>query len=152
MKKLKKENHITLTSHGLDIPNSYIEKSSNCFKAAQLLHENNLYENSISESYYAVYNYLLAILFRIGVKSQNHKGSIILFDVLFCLPRISSTISNLKEKRIDYQYYVAKDNDCESDSNNCLLEAKDVIKNLKSIFNNLNDDEIRKLRKKLEDV
>ncbi len=56
LKKLKEEKKLELVESSEDICYSYSEKSANCFKSAKLLLQNNLYENSIGMSYYAMYN------------------------------------------------------------------------------------------------
>ena len=81
--KLKKEEKLELIDPSEDICDSYSEKSANCLKSAKLLLQNNLYENSISMSYYAIYNIHLALLFRVGIKCENHGGSILLLRLLF---------------------------------------------------------------------
>jgi len=83
LNKLKKEETLELVGPSGDICDSYSEKSANCLKSAKLLLQNNLYENSISMSYYAMYNLLLAFLFRVGIKCENHGGSILLLKLLF---------------------------------------------------------------------
>ena len=70
LNKLKKEGKLELVDPSEDICNSYLEKSANCLKSAKLLLQNNLYENSISMSYYAMYNLLLVLLFRTGVRQK----------------------------------------------------------------------------------
>lgn len=89
-----------------EIFGSYIEKADNSLKSAKILLQNELYENSISMSYYAMYNSLLALLFKTGIKSENHAGSILVFQRLFDRPDLARTISRAKEERIDTQYYV----------------------------------------------
>lgn len=81
--KLKKEEKLELVEPSEDICASYSEKSDNCLKSAKLLLQNGLFENSIGMSYYAMYNLLLALLFRAGIKCENHAGSIILLKLLF---------------------------------------------------------------------
>lgn len=54
--KLKKEGKLQLVEPSEEICESYIEKSDNCLKSAKLLLQHSLYENSISMSYYAMYN------------------------------------------------------------------------------------------------
>lgn len=63
LNKLKNEEKLELVEPSDDVCNSYTEKSANCLKSAKLLLQNNLYENSIGMSYYAMYNQLLALLF-----------------------------------------------------------------------------------------
>src|SRR3990167_5527271 len=111
LNKLKKEGKLELVEPSEDICNSYLGKSANCMKSAKLLLQNNLYENSISMSYYAMYNLLLASLFRIGVKCENHSGSILLLKFVFAENELYGIISAAKTERIDKQYYVTTEKD-----------------------------------------
>ena len=83
LSKLKKERKLELAEPSEEICKSYIQKADNCLKSAKLLLEHDLYENSVSMSYYTMYNSLIALLFKIGIKCENHAGSIILFKNLF---------------------------------------------------------------------
>jgi hypothetical protein len=58
LNKLKKEGKFELVDPSESICESYSEKSANCLKSAKLLLQNNIYENSVSRSYYAMYNLL----------------------------------------------------------------------------------------------
>ncbi len=51
-----------------------------------------------------MYYSLLAVLFRVGIKSENHTASIILLNKLFDLK--VDLILRAKEERINKQYYV----------------------------------------------
>ena len=82
LKKLKKKRLIELVESSEEMKASYLIKAENCLKSAKILFQSQLYENSTSESYYCMYNSLLALLFKIGIKSENHSASIILFDKL----------------------------------------------------------------------
>ena len=60
LKKLNKENKLVLVKPNKNISDSYIIKADNCLKSASLLLKNELLKNSISSSYYAMYNSLQA--------------------------------------------------------------------------------------------
>lgn len=105
LSKLKKEEKLELVEPSEEICESYSEKSVNCLKSAKLLLQNNLYENSIGMSYYAMYNLLVALLFRVGIKCQNHSGSILLLKLLFGENDLFKLIYDAKKERIDKQYY-----------------------------------------------
>ena len=51
-----------------------------------------------------MYYFLLALLFRVGIKSENHTASIFLLKELFGLD--NSEMLKAKKERIDKQYYV----------------------------------------------
>ena len=83
---------------------------------------------------------LIALLFRIGIKSENHSGSVILFKRLFDEPNLFGLISFAKKERIDKQYHVSsKKNldltiestkDMVEKAENFLISIKILIKNL----------------------
>ena len=106
LKKLKGKGVIELVESSEEMKSSYLIKAENCLKSAKILFSSQLYENSTSEAYYCMYNSLLSLLFKIGIKSENHSASIILFDKLFENKELVKIMSWAKEERIDKQYYV----------------------------------------------
>ena len=154
LNKLKKEGKLELVEPSEDICNSYSEKSANCSKSAKLLLQNNLYENSIGQSYYAMYNILLALLFRVGIKCENHGGSILLLKLLFGEDDLYKLISDAKKERIDKQYYVTteKDEITTEIADELLNNAEDFVLNMKVIIKNLNNDFVEELREKFETI
>ncbi len=85
LSKLKREGKLELIKPSEEICSAYLEKADNCLKSARILLKNELYENSVSMSYYVMYNSLTALLYKTGIKCENHAGSIILFKKLFGL-------------------------------------------------------------------
>ena len=150
LNKLKKEEKLELVEPSEEICNSYSEKSVNCLKSAKLLLQNNLYENSIGQSYYAMYNILLALLFRVGIKCENHGGSILLLKLLFSENDLYTLISDAKKERIDKQYYVTteKDEITKDIAIELLNNAENFVLKMKLLVKNLNNDSIDKLREK----
>jgi uncharacterized protein (UPF0332 family) len=106
LKKLRKTGKLELVESSEEMKLSYLTKSENCLKSSKILFQNKLYENSTSEAYYSIYNSLLALLFKIGIKSENHSASIILFEKLFNNKELAKIALWAKEERIDKQYYV----------------------------------------------
>lgn len=154
LNKLKKEGKLELLEPSDDIRNSYSEKSANCLKSAKLLSQNNLYENSIGMSYYAMYNQLLALLFQVGIKCENHSGSILLLKLLFGENDLYNLISNSKKERIDKQYYVTteKDEITKEIADELLNNAEDFVLKMKVVIRNLSNDSIDELREKFKTV
>ncbi len=152
--KLKNEEKLELVEPSEEIKESYSKKSTNCLKSAKLLLQNNLYENSISMSYYAMYNSLMALLFRIGIKCENHGGSILLLKLLFKENELFKLISTAKEERIDKQYYVTteKDEITKEIAEELLNNGEDFILKIKLVIHHLNNDSIDNFRKKLETI
>ncbi|PIN87438.1 DNA-binding protein [Candidatus Woesearchaeota archaeon CG10_big_fil_rev_8_21_14_0_10_32_24] len=154
LNKLKKEEKLELVEASEDICDSYSHKSADCLKSAKLLLQNNLYENSIGMSYYAMYNLLLALLFRTGIKCENHGGSILLLKLLFCQNDLYKLISDAKKERIDKQYYVTteKDEITREIADELLNNAEDFVLKIKVVIENLNNDSIEELKEKFETI
>ena len=152
LNKLKKEGKLELVEPSEDICNSYSEKSANCLKSAKLLLQNNLYENSIGMSYYAMYNLLLALLFRSGIKCENHSGSILSLKLLFEENDLYKLISDAKRERIDKQYYVTteKDEITEEIAEELLNNAEEFMFKMKVVIQNLKNDAVSELRRKFK--
>ena len=107
--KRKKAHKLELVEPSEEICKSYLWKADNSLKSAKILLQNSLYEDSISSSYYAMYNSLTALLFKIGVKCENHAASILLLRSLFSEEELFRIISFAKEERIDNQYYITSE-------------------------------------------
>lgn len=104
LSKLSKEGKIKLVEPSEVMQKAYFNKSESNLFCAKLLFENNRFEESISMAYYSMYNCLNSLLFKIGIKCENHSGAILLLKVLFEID--NSEISFVKSERIDKQYYV----------------------------------------------
>lgn len=154
LNKLKKEEKLGLVEPSEDICNSYLEKSANCLKSSKLLLQNNLFENSIGMSYYASYNLLLALLFRVGIKCENHSGSILLLKLLFKENDLYNFIYDAKKERIDKQYYVTteKDEITKEIAEELLDNAEDFLLKMKVLIKNMNNDFIDELREKFQTI
>ena len=103
-------------------------------------------------SYYAMYNLLLALLFRVGIKCENHGGSILLLKLLFDENELYKLISEAKKERIDKQYYVTtvKDEITKETAEELLNDAEDFVLRLKVIIKNGSNDFISEIRRKFE--
>ncbi len=150
LSKLRKEEKIELVEPSSEICDSYLEKSKNCLTSAGLLFKNDLYENSVGMSYYAMYNSLIAFLFRVGIKSENHSGSILLLKLLFDEAELFKIISNAKEERIDKQYYVTteKDDLTKEPTQELLADAEDFVLKIKVIISNIAGEYAENMREK----
>ncbi len=105
LKKLKKLKVIMLVEESETLCKSYLEKSKDGLNSSKILLDNKQFSYSIVLSYFSMYNSLLALLFRCGIKSENHNASI------YFLPRIfgieDDEIKIGKKKRKSQQYYTA---------------------------------------------
>ncbi len=155
LNNLKKEGKLNLVEPSEEICNSYLEKADNCLKSAKILLKNDLYENSISMSYYVMYNSLTALLFKIGIKCENHSGSILIFKKLFDRDNMFRAISFAKEERIDKQYYVVSKQNfilTKASAQDMTTKAENFIVQMKLIVRNLKNGELKLLREKFEKI
>ena len=149
LKKLKRKGIIELVEPSEEMKSSYLIKAENCLKSAKILFQSQLYENSTSEAYYCMYNSLLALLFKIGIKSENHSASIILFNRLFGNKDLVKIISWAKEERIDKQYYVETQQIVKVTKESCnemILKAEDFLVKMKLLINELSNEKINSVR------
>lgn len=155
MSKLKSEGKLELIEPSGDICSSYLEKANNCLKAAKLLLENNLPENSISMSYYAMYNSLTALLFKTGIKCENHAGSIVLLKKLFGKDELFELISFAKKERIDKQYYVSSKQNIalsEESSKDMLAKSEEFLVQMKLVITSISNSDIETAREKFNSI
>lgn len=151
--KLREEEKLSLTEPSEEVCTSYMLKSDNSLKAARILLENGLYDDSTSSSYYTMYNVLTALLFKTGIKCENHAGSILLLRVLFNEPKLFDIISKAKEERIDKQYYVVSEDITftEESARKILMKAEEFTVKTKLLIRNMKNEEIIVLRRKLQE-
>ncbi len=151
--KLNEEGKLVLVEPSEEICQSYLEKAGDCLKSAKILRDNQLYENSISLSYYAMYNSLTALLFRLGIKCENHSAAISLLNFLEKREDLFIVISRAKEERIDSQYYITSQmspTEAKTSSQELLLQAEDFILQIKLLIKSLNTEKILQQRKNAE--
>jgi len=149
LKKLKRKRVIELVESSEKMKSSYLIKADNCLKSAKILFSSQLYENSTSEAYYCMYNSLLSLLFKIGIKSENHSASIIIFDKLFEDKGLIKIISWAKEERIDKQYYVETQQIVKVTKESCnemILKAEDFLVKMKLLISELSNEKISSAR------
>lgn len=155
LNKLKKEKKIEIVEISNEISEAYILKSSNNTKSAKIIYDSQIYEDSVSSSYYSMYNSLLALLFKCGIKSENHTASIMLLDWLFELKDLSNLIFDAKKERIDKQYYVNTENDYEVNkeiAKKMIENAEEFILNIKVLINKLDNEKIKKIRIRFKEL
>ena len=151
LSKLKKEGKAELVEPSQEICDSYLKKADDCLKSAKLLLQNRLYENSVSMSYYTMYNSTTALFFKVGIKCENHSGLILLFKKLFDNTELFEIISFAKEERIDKQYYVTSKHNfvlTEESARDMFLKAENFLVKMKLLIENLNIEGIKNVREK----
>ncbi|MBU0757558.1 MAG: HEPN domain-containing protein [Nanoarchaeota archaeon] len=144
------ENKIKIVENTENLVESYIEKSKDSLKSAELLYNNNLFDNSVSMSYYAMYHVTVALLYKYDIKCENHTGSILLLRLLG-EDVLSKKLKSAKKERIDKQYY-ADFAATKDDSEQLLKDAKEFVGKAKSkimMVSNFEKEEIIEKLKKI---
>jgi uncharacterized protein (UPF0332 family) len=147
LNKLKKEGKLEAVEPSFEISDSYAKKSGNCLKSAKILMKEKLFENSITEAYYSMYNIVLSLFYRCGIKCENHSAAIILLEKLFQLKKLRQELFQAKKERIDTQYYVGE-NACERAAREMIMKAEEFILNVKSHIGKLDSVLIEEINKK----
>ncbi len=147
--KLNKKGNLKLVEPNEEMKESYIEKSDSNFISAKILIKNKRLEESVSLAYYSMYHILMALLFRVGIKSENHSASIILLKEIFDID--NSKISFAKKERIDKQYYVDF-HITKKDVEDLIDKAEEFSKKLLDFISKLNNQDIRRFRNKYIDL
>ena len=148
--KLRDEGRLGLVAPSEEIFKSYLKKADDSLKSAKVLIQNGLLENSVPMSYYAMYNSLLALLFKVGIKSENHAGTIIVFQGLFDRRDLADIISSAKEERIDTQYYVVSKGKASMAGESAMglaTKAESFVVQVKILASKLKNEDVERLRK-----
>lgn len=107
LKKLVSNKIISLVDSSEEISESYLLKSKQSLLSSKTLYGVGHYNDAVALVYYSMYYSLISLLFKCGIKSENHNGSILLLKELFKID--SSSIELAKKERIEKQYYVDDD-------------------------------------------
>ena len=141
--KLAREGKVQAIEPNADITSAYVQKSEKSLSSAKALLELGNLEDSVALAYYAMYHCLLALLFRVGIKCENHTAAIVLLKSVFGLD--NKEISEAKSDRIDKQYYVdfaiSKEETSES-----LAVAEEFIENLADFIARINEEDVKRFR------
>ncbi len=147
--KIFKERKLKLIEPSEEIKDSYLEKSESNLISGKILLKNDRLEESVSLIYYSMYHMLIALLFKVGIKCENHTASIILLKELFSID--NSDISFAKKERVDKQYYtdfhITKQEIMES-----IKIAEDFNKKLLDFISKLTNQDIEDYREKLKEL
>ena len=149
LQQLYNEGKFELVEPSENIKESYLKKSESYLSSAKLLYANGKLEESVSMSYYSMYYLVLALLYKTGIKSETHAGSITIIKDVMGVD--ISKINKAKKERIDKQYYV--------DFSITSFDAQDLIKSaeefsdvMTSKIARLSREDVKVIRKKLEEI
>jgi uncharacterized protein (UPF0332 family) len=124
LKKLWKLKILQIVEPTENLKNAYLQKAEDSLNSSKILLENKQYSDSLALSYFSMYNSVLALLYLVGVKSENHNASIFLLKQIFGID--NESLKKAKSERRDSQYYP-----------NTLISKKDVLESIKitELFN-----------------
>lgn len=149
LSELHGEGKIKLVEPSEEIKESYLEKSESHLASAKLLLHNNKLEEAVSLAYYSMHYSLPALLFKVGIKSENHAASIILLKELFGLD--NREIYRAKKERIDKQYYVGF-KVAKSDVVELIKTAEEFDSEILDFLEKLNNERIVEARNKFKSI
>lgn len=155
LNKLKRGGKLEVAEASDQMSLSYEKKGVECREVASPAFNNGYYESAVTQSYYSMYNNVLSLFFKCGIKCENHSAAAILLKDLFNHKELYFIFSKAKEERIDKQYYVTP-----SQNNPSTKEsAKEMISvamrfnpQIVAFKNSLKLEEIRKIQEKLKMV
>ncbi len=148
--KLAKQRKLELVEKSDELKHTYLIKSENCLRSAKILFKELIHENALIDTYYAMYDCVLALFFKCGIKSENHTGSITLLKELFELPKLAKMLEEAKKSRIDSQYYVDIQEKPTSDLvKKAISDSESFILELKTFMSNIKVSEEDNIRDKL---
>lgn len=147
LNKLLKEGKLQVVESSEEICKSYVKKSDSNLMAAKLLLENNMLEESTSLIYYSMYNLVLALLFKVGIKSENHSASIFLLSEIFGID--NENIKDAKRERIDKQYYTGF-KIAQEEVSKGIKVAEDFNRDLNGFISGLNSEDIKEYRSEVK--
>ncbi|NYT13648.1 MAG: HEPN domain-containing protein [Candidatus Methanofastidiosa archaeon] len=102
--KLFDEKKIQIVEPSENLKNAYLKRSEESLSSSKILAEAGNLNDSIALTYYSMYHSVLALFYRIGLKSENHIASITLLKGIFGID--TTGLERAKRERIDNQYYV----------------------------------------------
>jgi len=145
--RLKKEEKIKTVEPSEEVKESYLRKSESNLSASKLLLDNNFLEEAVTSAYYSMYNLVLALLFKTGIKSENHTASIIFLKDIYS--RENTLILNAKRERIDKQYYVDFKITRE-DVTTLIKDAEEFNSYMLDFISKISNNEMQEARKKFK--
>jgi len=149
LNRLKKDGKLELVEPSEEIKQSYLEKSDSNLVSAKILLENNKLEEAVALTYYSMYHSLTALLFKTGIKCENHSGSILLLKKLFEID--NSDIEYAKKERVDKQYYVDF-NITKDQVNGAIREAGIFNGKIRDFISRMTSQDVNKFRDKFVEL
>lgn len=122
------------------VAEAYLQRSNESLSSAKALFKIGNLKDAVALAYYSMYHSLLAVLFRVGIKCENHAASIILLKEIFEID--NTKISRAKSDRVDRQYYVDFSVN-QKEADNSIKTAEEFIAEMNSFIATLNEEAIK---------
>ena len=155
LNKLNSEESLKLVEPSEEISKSYLIKSDKCIQVAKLAYGAGIHENAVSEAYYSIYNAVMSLFFKCGIKCENHSGAVILIKELFKLEDLYEIFSEFKKDRIDNQYYISIIESEPINKEKCserIRTAQRFNVELRAFIGKITIQEINEIRKRFEKI
>lgn len=149
LNKLYKKKKLQIIEPSENVKTAYLQRSDESLTSAKTLLEIGNLKDSVALSYYSMYHCLLALLFRVGIKCENHTAAIILLRNVFEID--NRKISKSKEERVDKQYYVGFRIEQE-EAQDSINTAEEFITGIIEFIDKLKEQDIEDYRKKARDI
>jgi len=143
--KLHKEGKLLEAEPSNEIKEAYLQRSNESLSSAKALLKIGNLKDAVALSYYSMYHCLLAALFRVGIKCENHSASIILLKEVFGMD--NTKISKAKSERVDKQYYVDFAVN-QQEASNSIKTAEEFIAEMNNFIATLNEDKVKNYHEK----
>ena len=143
--KLYTEKKLQEVEPSNDIKEAYLQRSNESLSSAKALLKIGNLKDSVALSYYSMYHCVLAALFRIGIKCENHAASIILLQEAFGIE--TTKISKAKSERVDKQYYVDFSVN-KDEALKAIRTAEEFVSEINNFLAKLSEDSIKQYHKK----
>lgn len=149
IKKLIKQEKIKIAVPSDNVCTSYLDKSEKSLLSSKTLLKIQNFDDATALTYYSMYYSVLALLYKIGIKSENHAGTLILLKELFNID--NKIISDAKKERVDKQYYVEFEA-TEKDVKEGIHIAEEFTSIIREKINKISLSESKKIKKTFEDI
>lgn len=146
---LNKEGKLQEVEPSDDIKKAYLQRSNESLSSAKALLKISNLKDAVALAYYSMYHCLLAALFRIGIKCENHAAAIILLKEVFGTD--NTKISKAKSERIDRQYYVDFETNKEETEASIKI-AEEFIAEINELIAGLNEEKINEYHEKAAEL
>ncbi|MEK6863338.1 MAG: HEPN domain-containing protein [Nanoarchaeota archaeon] len=147
--RLKKEKKIQAVEPSEEIKTAYLQRSEESLRSAKALFQINNLKDSVALTYYSMYYSLLALLFKTGIKCENHAGAIMLLKEIFGID--NEKIAAAKKERIDKQYYIDF-SVTKTEVSEMFWIAEEFNSQLLHFIDNLNQDRIKGYQEKFTKI